>query len=277
MSEQEGFSPPPFKELQWIECNSILPPDGCLENVKKTWARGIPCLSTIPGYRNTQTQPVAMVAGGPSVDDFVDKIKTFQTITVCGSAHDHLIADLGIIPTYSVITDPQACHVDFLKHKHPDVTYLVDSRVDHAIFDHLEGHKVYHWNARHEGNDELFADKHSFGWGAFASIKAISLMVCLGYWNQHFFGLDACCKGSMSHAYDYDDARPFCQVTIENGPTLTSAPDLVAMAQQFFRYWECIAQYFRPTIYGDGLIVQMLKHGAAGDLPAEAFLGSQSR
>ena len=274
MSEQNGLSSQPFKELEWIKCESILPPDGCAINIKKTWERGIPCLTTMPGFNQTRWSPVAMVAGGPSVNDFAEKIKTFQTITACGSAHDHLIGTLGIIPTYSVITDPQACHVDFLKAKHPDVTYLVDSRVDPAIFDFLEGHKVYHWNAYCEAPDTVFEGRAKFGWGAFATLKAIALMISIGYWDQHFFGMDSSCKPGQSHAYAYDDARPFCDVTIENGPTLVSTPDMLAQAQQFFMYWDHCAAHFKPTIYGDGLIAQMIRYGTPGDVSTNEFLGA---
>lgn len=265
MTQTNGESPP-FPEINYIDCHSVIDRSVADRNVQLTWDRGIPLITTLPEFNKTKDHPLAIVLGGPSLNQFLDRVARFKSIMVCGSAHDHLI-EQGIIPTYAVVSDPQPIHVEFLKRKHPDVTYLMDSRVDPSVFDFLEGHKMVHWNAYGECSEEVVKGKFVFGWGGFTSIKSIAIAIMLGFWDQHFFGMDSCVTTEgTTHAYDYEfdkpeDRRKLHTVMIENGRMMRADASMIAQAQQFFKYWELHSNYFSPTIYGEGLIAEMIRCG----------------
>ena len=87
---------------------------------------------------------------------------------------------------------------------HPDITYLVASRCHPDVFKRLEGCKIIVWHAGgdHNINDLLCERKLNepmVNGGSAGVTRAMFLVNCLGYTDQHIFGADSSYTGDDTH------------------------------------------------------------------------------
>ena len=128
-----------------IFCFAESTEDSRADNVRTNIKRDTLRLLALPGILCQRNDPIAIVGGGPSLKNQLDKLRTFKYVLVAGSAHDYLI-DQGIIPAFAVSVEPKINQIGFYQKKHKDTSYILASQCSPQMFDHLEGHKVAMWH-----------------------------------------------------------------------------------------------------------------------------------
>jgi hypothetical protein len=238
-------------------------------NIETNLKRPLPRFTDRPGFMMCKGEPLAIVAGGPSVKKLIPRIAEFKNILVCGSAHDFLISQ-GIVPTYAVASDADPS--GYLNNPHKKTTYLLASQCKPEVFDALEGYKVEMWNLRgqiapeYEEDLAFFQGEGTISWGCTVTLNAIQISMMLGFQDLHFFGLDSCyANDGSSHAYagPGEDNKIWVEIGEERQCFLTSLA-WMAQAEQFFRLVEVDGRYFHSTIHGGGLIAEMVRQGEPG-------------
>src|SRR5262249_44207632 len=141
--------------------------------------RNLRPINTLETWR--EGRAIAIVGGGPSLTSQLEKLKEYDTIMVCGSAHDYLVST-GIIPTYCIVCDPDAIMASYLTKPHKDVTYLLGTQCHAAVFDALKNNKCYTWDSVGTAFSEEFNDsKAGVNGGCTVGTRAIVCAMCFGY------------------------------------------------------------------------------------------------
>lgn len=212
-----------------------------------------------------RNEPLAIVAGGPSLDRYIDKIKTFDRIMVCGSAHDYLVSK-GVIPHFAVACDAMQDSVDYYQNPQKETTYLLASQCHPDMFDNLKGHKIAMWHFKGQLDDEEkhFGKEQAISWGCMTTVTAIQLSLILGFQELHFFGLDCSYIEDDHHAYDvgryHADIDKQKQEFDLNGRKFLSTTALVAQAENIFVvFGSHDGRYLKGYVYGDGLLANIIR------------------
>lgn len=238
-------------------------PDVLERNVRAAMARAFPKLHESSDYGKWKGRPIAIAAGGPSLNDTLYELRQFDTVMACGSAHDHLMRS-GINLSYAVNCDPDPLCSQFFTSPQKGCEYLIASMCDPSLFDQLSGCDVTLWHNRGGLPDEFYAPDPIVQGGATVTLRAMNIAILLGFYELHFFGFDSSFKDEH-HAYDYThegtdietSPRILCQVN--GGRVFQTTIGLLAQASHF---QECAKGYgwmFNPTVHGDGLIAEMMK------------------
>lgn len=240
------------------------------KNIKRSMKSGLPKLHNQPDYGKYKgPEPLAIVAGGPSLNKTMDELRTMTRIMVCGSAHDHLIKN-GIEPTYATVCDADPAVAEFYKTPSPNCIYLVASRCDRTVFEALKGFNVVMWHSEDSPSRYYKKDPRIQG-GCTITLRSINIAIVLGYLNLHFFGFDSSWPfASHRHAYDAPfDKRDYIEAKVygprgENDPAtrkfLTNREWFV-QALHFQEMMRHQGYMINTTIHGDGMIAAMMKIG----------------
>jgi hypothetical protein len=232
-------------------------------NVRSSMARGLPMLHDLSGYGKWKGRPIALAAGGPSLNRTLDDLRAFDVVMACGSAHDHLVKS-GVRLAYAVHCDPDPVGVEFFKSPQSGCRYLVASMCDPALFDRLQGFDVTVWHNRGGVPDQFYHPHPIIEGGCSVTLRALNIAIMLGYHDIHFFGFDSSFDDDH-HAYDFTvdgadlETSDVTLVKVNNNRVFKTNLGLLAQATHF---QECAKNYghlFNPTVHGDGLIAEMMK------------------
>lgn len=268
----------PFSPLLGINTQAATPSSVAFENVKLSLDRKLPWITNLPEFQRIKgnNKKIALIAGGPSVEHYADDIKQFKTTMVCGSSNDWAMNN-GIIPTYSVICDPDPISINYYSKLDTETKYMIASCCDPKIFEHLKSMQVVQWHCHSDevkaklDENNLGGDYHGISGGCTVGLRAISMAIMLGYSNIHMFGYDSCLgREDKHHAYDFSDKSEELGVIYNikvGGETLEKDAILfkcagyqLAQAVNFKEFYVNFREYFNPVIYGNGLIAEMFKH-----------------
>lgn len=278
-----GLKPPPqFNRLERIDIATATSSEDMQINIRKNIARGLRRFHQLPEFKQIKGKDrhIALVGGGPSLKDNLNKLREFDTIIACGSVHDYLI-DNNIIPAYSAICDPDAISANYLKKPHKDVKYLVASCVHEKVVEALEGYQIIMWHCHSDTNMPLIIDLEGkagngyeyegVGGGCTVGLRSISLALMMGWNNLDFFGFDSC-MGEKGECHSYDLADPDLEMlgigkTYEikcgyYGPgqkTYVCAGYQIAQATVFKDFYLAHHQYFNPVFHGKGLLPDVME------------------
>lgn len=268
----------PFARLQGINTQAATSSDTSIENIKVTLTKNYPWLQKLPEFQKIKgnDKPIALIAGGPSIEHYVDDIKQFKTTIACGSANDWAMKN-GIIPTYAIICDPDPVSINYYTKLDTETKYLISSACDPKIFDHVKDYQVITWHCHSEEiaekikKENLIAheDYYAVSGGCTVGLRALSIALLFGYTNVHMFGYDSCLGiKDKHHAYDFtDEAESLGEIynikigdeLKPNSPTFRCAGYQLAQASNFREFYLHHHQLFNPTVYGNGLIAAMLE------------------
>jgi hypothetical protein len=255
---QTNAGEPAFVPVDVLETKCNIPAHIVRSNIEKSFERNLPRLHHLPQYGKHDDRPLAVVAGGPSLDKTFDELAEFDRIMVCGSAHDYLIGR-GFVPTYSAVCDADISTTDFMKLPDHRCCYFIASMCHPALFDLLTGHRVVLWHS-FQGDLDCFCGEPAIMGGCTITLRAINLAIVLGYKNLHFFGLDSSFVEN-EHCYE---SQPSSPVTIEaraGGKVFKTTPPWLAQATHFAEMYRNMSHLFTPTVHGDGLIAAMMNQG----------------
>lgn len=238
--------------------------DALIRNVRVNMRRDIPRFYDRPDIFEPVQTPLAIVAGGPSINTTMDRLREFSDVMVIASAHDH-VSRAGIKLKYAVIADGMPTSADYLRHPQKNCTYFLASQIDPACYDAVEGCPVEMWHYTFQVPHELFKGQTTVLHGASTTVIGIMMALKMGYQDLHFFGFDCSYGKKSTHAYDLPDA--FEKETIsawigEEEREFVTDMSLCTQAQAFLTM-ACgeDGRFFKSTIHGDGLLAETIRSG----------------
>lgn len=212
----------------------------------------------------TQSGAVSIVGSGPSLKKNWEKLRDSGTdILACNAAFQFLL-ERGVVPKYMFCFDADPLIYEFFT-KHPDVTYLIASRVPPKTWDLLEGCNVYVWHAGGDNHIESLLDQHGkmepmVTGGSAAVTRAMHLVQPLGYDHIHLWGADSSFSREDTHIRQSTTVERRTHVLLNKRAFETSlwmaqqAEDFKAMVPSFTNV------YGIPiTVHGDGLIPHLAR------------------
>jgi hypothetical protein len=218
-----------------------------------------------------------IIAGGPSVDDYIDKILDFDRYErYCLIAIERMLPWClahGIHPEYVIALDATADVVDALQTPPAGIRYLIAMQCHPDVFDRLEHlPEVYTFQTpqRELDEDDTAIERRgmTLNSGGSVALGAMSAAMALGIKSLHIFGFDCHIGngGYAKHIAGVGEQIDKITIRIEDRDFLTTLPYL-AFAQQFFTLWEFAKDdelLDRVRIYGDSMATAMSKEDIRG-------------
>jgi uncharacterized Rossmann fold enzyme len=254
-----GFAQPRFTQQLNTSVSRIL--DNIRANLKRETQMLIGC---------TAHNGVALlVGGGPSLQESLPHLRLHQsrggTIFALNATHDWLI-DRGIVPDIHVLLDARPENAQFVQHPRKDVSYLVSSQCDAAVFNALAGFDVTQWVPWMDGVTPLCRETEKpivvVGGGNTVGLKAMCIAHILGYRKQHLYGFDSSYRGEANHAYPQplNDGEARIEI-IAAGRKFACARWMARQAQDFQNQLPKLLQEGADIhVHGDGLIPWIARH-----------------
>jgi hypothetical protein len=228
---------------------------------------------------------VMILAGGPSLADYVDTIKQLRQegvklITLNGTYNWAL--DQGMKPSAQVVVDARPFNARFTKPVIDDCKYLIASQVDPSVLEGLPKDRTYLWHTGAEYiRDDLMATFpvwYTVPGGSTVMLRAIPLLRMLGFKRFHLFGFDSCLRDQADiysqvdgrekntaahHAYAQPENDDALVVNVTAGGRIFQChPWMACQAQEFMDLVKYLGDEIELEVYGDGLINHILRSGA---------------
>lgn len=219
-----------------------------------------------------QETPVVICAGGPSLLENIDEIKTkkeggARIVALANSAH--VLIQHGIIPNAHVFLDAKPRNATFVI---PGVktTFFIASQCDPSVFDEAEktGNKIYMYHAVNNDDEfECIKDAEE-KWipvqgGSTITMRTIRMFTLLGYKNFDLYGWDSCLKDGRHHAYEQPDAdkQKVFKLSVED-KVFRVTPWMINQAFEFAKFAKMFCMQINLNVHGDGLISHIIKTGS---------------
>jgi hypothetical protein len=258
-----------------VVCKARIPEETRAANIAANIRRPVERFLNLPCLLRRRPNPkMALVAGGPSLPLYLDKIREFDAVMACGSVHDYLV-EQDIIPNYALVTDPAPDTISFYKHRQGKTVYLLASQADPNMFEWLEAYPVVMWHFKGqvgtvETEHTYFGGEETLNWGCMVGVNAIQMALMLGYQDLHFFGYD-CSLTGKTHAYavkedevkEINEARTLATVGDQTGlgtKQFSTTTALITQACQIFEVFKSPdGRFIKGKVYGDGMFANIVK------------------
>lgn len=243
-------------------------------NIKSALERN---LSEVRPYEKTDI-PVMILAGGPSMKDFKDEIVRRRSegeklITVNGAYNWAL--ENGIKPSAQIMVDSREFNKRFLEPTISDCHYLLASQCHPEAFNTVPHEQTMLWHSALSQEMIPYLEKLYSGsgkpmypilGGSTVMLRALPLMVLLGYSRFELFGFDSCLMSNEHHAYQQleNDHTTVLQVLV-NDRTFNCHPWMVSQAQEFLDLMQLMSEHIELVVRGDGLIAWLVQTAAEMD------------
>ena len=246
------------------------------ENMKYTIKSGIPEITELVNI-NPSSESV-IVCGGPSVEGYVDKIKSLQAngckVFSIERMYQWCLKN-GIVPDYVVALDASDDVIESFNNIHKDPVHLIVSHVKSEIVDKLKDYNVYYYNLHqrnldynkmYNGELKTITFVHT---GASVSLCCLNISMMLGSRKIHMFGFDCHIteKDYADGITGAGDIKGLIEIEIEGQVFKTTTPYYCFMAQ-FFQMYK-VAKDFGMLedikIYGDSMVKKAAKIDIDGD------------
>lgn len=244
-----------FAEIE-IEVELAVPPEQVAKHVQINVDLGRPFL--LDNKYDLRDEPLAIVAGGPSLKSTIKELRDFKYVMTCGTAHDHVVRQ-GIKPSFAIYCDCVAGESDLASFqlKQPDCQYLISTNVDPVMAEHLSDCPVLFWDAEDSVNVSVIKGRKQIRGGSTAATRAPALGMVLGFTEFHLFGVDSCFEDNRErHAYDYADERlsaPAITAKI-NGRKFQTSLQFLQQARDFQTLLTHYGHTFTMEVHGDSLM-----------------------
>lgn len=224
-----------------------------MQNIDAALELGLPEMAEMQAHE----RHVAIVAGGPSINDTLPSIRALADngcdVWAINGAHDWLL-DRGVKPDAAWLIDGRPENVKFYR-KPSDCTYYIGSRCAPEVFAALAESDVVVW---HDANSGRFVpdDKLLVGGGTTMGVKALTAAWILGYRTIHAFGYDSCYKFTEHHGYrqEMNDGETVYDVTVD-GVTYRASAWMLGQVKNFGMYAPQLAeQGCTIIVHGSGLL-----------------------
>jgi hypothetical protein len=253
--------------------------DRLLAQIAASIRRGHPQIKP----QQVQHDRVALVCGGPTLDDTVDELRAAvaegaKVVTVNGAYRWCL--DHNFVPSMQMVMDARAGNARFLDPPLPRCHYVLASQCHPDLWDAVDGRPhvwIYHVGVNEDTPDTkalldayYLTNWHGIGGGTTVGTRAIALLRTLGYVRFDLFGLDSCWMGDAHHAYDQEENASDQALTFTVHPTgspemarvFRCAPWHVQQVQDFLQMIRFQGTQFVVNVHGDGLIAFIMRASA---------------
>jgi len=245
----------------------------CLANMRANVQRGY--REARPFQQNDCE--VILLAGGPSLNDYVDEIKALRAsgaklVTVNNTYRWALEHDL--LPSAQVMVDAREHNKRFVLPVINHCWYLMSSQVHPNVLEALPFDQVILWHTGMESSIPLLNARNEPYYvvptGSTVVLRAFSLLLMLGYHKFHVFGFDSCLRemedrhAFTHHAYEQkeNDGQHVTPVTC-GAKVFYCHPWMVSQAQEFQDLMRVIGEHIDMDVRGDGLIAEIINTAAA--------------
>lgn len=216
-------------------------------------------------HMHTIGSEAVVCGGGPSLEDSLESIRTFQASGAKVFALNNVaqfLVNNGIKPDYQVLVDPRPDNVSFIQEAWAG-ELLIASQCHPSLFDHAEkiGYRMTLWHPALPGIDEYIRKKGAIKITSNITVglSVLSLVHTLGHRTMHLFGYDSSHKVDASHAYRQDINKKDEIVRCAADSKVFYAS--MAMAGQAAGFREMLdmleANECDITVHGDGLLPTM--------------------
>lgn len=238
------------------------------ENMERNISKRHPDVSELKGK---YSGPVAIVSGGPSVDDEIETLKKLKSegvpIMVIARMYPWAVKN-GLGPDFVLAMDSSEEQIKGFTHIQDDTIHLVASVSLPAIVDKLEGKKIYLWESMDDPKCRSLRQQYGYttvavaNGGGTVAVSGISLSFIMGFDTLHIFGLDCLVRESTyAEGITYQDPLivPQMYITI-NGRDLVTTGDYLEFAKCALNMiWAGHREGFLKEVkfYGDTIINYM--------------------
>lgn len=207
----------------------------------------------VPYYE--QPGEIMLLCGGPSLDYFEDDIRGnrgngMPLVTVNGAYNWCLERDIK--PGAQIILDARSFNRRFTEPHIETCKYLVASQCHPELVRSLPFDQTWMWHIE----DVPYP---VYG-GCTVMLRAIPLLIMLGWRKQHIYGFDSCLMDGKHHAYEQKENDS--QLVVEasfGGRTFQCHGWMVSQIQEFQELQALISEVCELAVYGDGAIAHLLK------------------
>jgi hypothetical protein len=247
--------------------------DHARENIKLTRKR----LKVRPPHNRV----ALLMCYGPSLEDtwpaaLIEKktIGNADIVSVSG-AHDYLV-ERGIIPRFHVECDPRKHKGDMVTKLQSKTEYLMASCCHPEVVKKLLGRKLRLWHldnglASHRGIAEIEPGALMIGGGGSVGLRAIPLLMAMGYRRFIVHGMDCSYRDDKTHAGAHTGKKTDKIEVRCGGRKFISAPVLITYLRNFDDMRRHIGDPEKdPTkieiiLRGDGLLQHALISGGGAE------------
>ena len=216
----------------------------------------------------TNNLEVAILGGGPSLNDHIDEIKQLKSegvkiVTLNGAYNWALEHDIG--PVTQIMVDARQFNARFTKPVDPMSMYLIASQCDPSVLEGLPKDRTWLWHSCAESIRAELEASYKVWWGipggSTVLLRALPLLRMLGYRSFHLFGCDSCIS-ETHHAYAQpeNDGEMIID-TIVGARPFKCYPWMISQTQEFMDLIRFMGDEFELEIYGNGLLAWCLQHG----------------
>lgn len=256
-----------FRELAAPHMEVNVSEEERIKQLKWNVKRPLPQLKI--GQPQYEHPGVALVLGGPSINDYVDEIRGLREVgwglaTVNGSYRWALMN--GMVPSIQVMLDGRTFNRKFVKEKETYTQFFVCSHAHPALFDELEGYDVHMFHCPGSKEAAKVINEHFFGmWaplkgGTTVGLRAIYLLHMLGSRRVSIYGMDSCYSNGHHHAYPQreNDAKRYWVVRC-GGRKFKTTPWMASQAEEFVQMQATAPEDLELAVHGDGLIAHWIR------------------
>ena len=239
-----------------------------LNNIRSNITRQLPQVNEHP----VNGQRIAIIGGGPSLEDTIDELKECVEdgvkLVALNGTHDWLL-DHGFRPSAMIMVDSRESNVRFVQNPVASCKYFIASQCHPSVFDALSNNEVFIWHANNNIGEEQILEDYYFKnfrfiiGGSTVLLRGIWLMRTLGFTKMDVFGFDSCDMNGKHHAYDQpeNDGCEMREVTCMGRKFQCSAWQ-ASQYDDFQHFIQVVGDKFELNVHGDGLISHMMKEGS---------------
>lgn len=192
---------------------------------------------------------VALIGGGPSINDYVDVIQELRAdgVFVCtmNGSHDWCLQN-QIFPDGFVMVDARVQNRRFTARPLPGVKYMMADHCHWQALASLPRESTYLWS------------REAIKGGSTVMLCAPALLRQLGASEFHFFGFDSCLTAdNRHHGYEQpeNNADEVLTILVDDVEFRTTR----WMVQQAEEFLELASDWGAIKVYGDGMIATLLR------------------
>ena len=220
-----------------------------------------------------------IVGGGPSVNDYIDKIKKKQAEGAVIFAIERMYPWChanGITPDYVCVLDACEDVVEGFTHINPDTVHLIATQSNPKTVELLEGHKMYVFGTPQKGvnSPQIWFDNGYervclVNAGGSVTLCAMALAYTMGCRNLHVFGFDChITNGDYAKGIAGVGVMRNCYEVNIDGRIFKTNNSFLSFLQQFFQLWAMAKGQNlvdNIKIYGDSMVKWASKIDIDGD------------
>lgn len=228
-------------------------PDTNGANITSALARKLPQLTPALCAHDGH---LVVVGSGPSLPDFLPEIRAERELRrpICAvkGAHDFLCSN-EINPDLFLCVDPRD-RTENIQLANDDTIYLMASRCDPVMFDHLQARKVILWHSFGViAEGDYYKGNSAIGGGSTSGLRAITVGYVMGFRNFVLYGMDSCLAADrLTKRFTGEQAGQVIDVIVGDRTFYCNG----AMAQQAQEVQELMNTLpgLHLDVKGDGLI-----------------------